>query len=122
MLDKGKIENISAGNKDEPEMILRLEDKNIFDFPKKLDSDPLEVKCEIFTFNKFSNVGKLRVFEAQPIPKGDYYFSIFGDQNNVDYIYSMLKPLVTIKCLLEHAISPLGPELISHLHITGIVT
>ena len=122
MLDKGKIESIYAGNKDEPEMVLRLEDKNIFDFPKKLDNESLEIKCEIFTFNKFNNVGKLRVFEDQAIPKGDYSFSIFGDQNNVDYIYSMLKPRVTIKCLLEHAISPLGPELISHLHITGIVS
>jgi len=122
MLDEGKIESIYAGNKDEPEMVLRLEDKNIFGFPKKLDDDPLEVKCEIFTFNKFNNVGKLRVFEDQIIPKGDYNFSIFGDQNNIDYIYSMLKPRITIKCLLEHAISPLGPELISHLHITGIVS
>ena len=122
MLDQGKIEAISAGVQDNPEMVLRLEDKNIFDFPTKLEEEPVEVKCEIFTFNKFSNVGKLRVFDDQPIPKGDYNFSIFGDQDNVNYIYSMLKPLVTIKCLLEFAISPLGPELISHLHITGIIS
>jgi hypothetical protein len=122
MLDKGKIESIYAGDISKPEMVLELEDKNIFDFPKKLDNESLEMKCEIYTFNKFNNVGKLRIFEDQVVPKGDYAFSIFGDQNNVDYIYSMLKPRVTINCLLEHAVSPLGPELISHLHITEIVS
>jgi len=122
MLDQGKIETISAGEKDNPEMVLRLDDKNLFDFPTKVQDDPIEVKCEIFTFNKFSNVGKLRIFDDQSIPSGDYNFSIFGDQDNVNYIYSMLKPLVTVKCLLEMAISPLGAELISHLHITGIVS
>lgn len=122
MLDQGKIETISAGEKNNPEMVLKLEDKNIFDFPTKLEDEPIEVKCEIFIFNKFSNVGKLRIFDGQTIPKGDYNFSIFGNQNNVNYIYSMLKSLVTITCLLEVAISPLGPELISHLYITGIVS
>ena len=122
MLDEGKIESISAGDKHKPEMVLSLNDKNIFDFPTKIEEEPIEVKCEIFTFNKFSNVGKLRIFDGQAIPKGDYNFSIFGNQDNVNYIYSMLKPLVTIKCLLEFAASPLGAELISHLHITGIVS
>ena len=121
MLEQDKVETISAGAKNNPEILLRLEDKKIFDFPTKLEEERIEINCEIFTFNKFKNDGKLRVFDGQPIPKGDYNFSIFGDQDNVNYIYSMLKPFVTIKCMLEFAISPLGPELISHLHITSIV-
>jgi len=122
MLDQGKIETISAGEKDSPAMVLKLDDRKLFDFPTKVQDDPIEVKCEIFTFNKFSNVGKLRIFDGQTIPSGDYNFSIFGDQDNVNYIYSMLRPLVSVKCLIEMAISPLGAELISHLHITGIVS
>jgi hypothetical protein len=122
MLEQGKIETISAGGGNNPEMVLRLEDKNIFDFPTKIEDIPIEVKCEIFTFNKFTNVGKLRISDGQTIPKGDYNFSIFGNQDNVNYIYSMLQPIVTIACLLEYAVSPLGPELISHLHIKGIVS
>ncbi len=122
LLDQGKIEKISAGNKTNPEMVLCLKDKHLFDFPTKVQDQPIEVKCEIFTFNKFSNVGKLRLSDGQAIPSGDYSFSISGDQDNVNYIYSMLQPLVTINCLLEFAISPLGAELISHLHITGIAT
>jgi len=99
---------------------LKPEDRTLFDLPTFIDKDPTEVKCEIFDFNKFNNVGKLRVASGQPIPSGDYSFSIFGSQDNIDYIYSMLKPLVTIKCLVEKAKSPLGPELISHLHVTGL--
>jgi hypothetical protein len=122
MLEQGKIERISAGKRRDPEMVLKLEDVKLFDFPTKLQDNAIEVKCEIFTFNKFSNVGKLRIFEDQAIPSGDYNFSIFGDQDNVNYIYSMLKPLVTVQCLIEMAISPLGVELIYHLHITSIIS
>ncbi len=120
MLDSGKLDMISASSKSTPEILLKAEDKNLFDLPTKMENDPIELKCEIYDFNKFKNVGKLRVGEGQPVPAGDYNFSIFGTQDNVNYIYSMLKPLVTIKCLIELAISPLGPELISHLHVTGI--
>lgn len=122
MLERKKIERISAGDRNNPEMILRLEDKNLFDLPTKVQDEPIEVKCEIFTFNKFNNVGRLRVFEDQLIPSGDYNFSIFGDQNNVNYIYSMLKPLVQVKCLIEMAVSPLGSEAIASLHITAILS
>lgn len=120
MLYPGKIETISATSKSDPEILLKSEEKNLFDLPTKLETDPIELKCEIYDFNKFKNVGKLRVGEGQSIPAGDYNFSISGSQNNVAYIYSMLKPLVTIKCLIEFAVSPLGPELISHLYVTGV--
>ncbi len=120
MIEAGKLETISAGSLEKPEINLKPEDRTLFDLPTFIDKDPTEVKCEIFDFNKFNNVGKLRVASGQPIPSGDYSFSIFGSQDNIDYIYSMLKPLVTIKCLVEKAKSPLGPELISHLHVTGL--
>jgi hypothetical protein len=120
MLEPGKIESISAGKKEQPEIELKCEDSKLFDFPTKLEKEPIDVKCEIFDFNKFKNSGKLRVTEGQPLPTGDYKFSIFGTQDNVDYIYSMIKPLVTIQCLVEMAVSPLGLELIDRLHVTGI--
>lgn len=120
MLEGGKLETISAGSKEKPEIELKYKDRKLFDLPTEIEKDPIEVKCEIFDFNKFKNAGRLRVAEGQAIPSGDYRFSIFGSQDNVNYIYSMLKPLITVKCLIEMAISPLGPKLISHLHVTGI--
>ena len=122
MLDQGKIETISAGVRNKPEMVLQLEDKNLFDFATKIQDEAIEIKCEIFTFNKFKNVGKLRIVDEQEIPPGDYNFSIYGDQDNVNYIYSMLSPLVIVKCLIESALSPLGKEMISHLYITDIAS
>lgn len=120
MSEPGKLESVSAGSRKKPEIELKSEDRKLFDLPTKIEEEPIAVKCEVFDFNKFRNVGKLRVVGGEPVPAGDYGFSIFGTQDNVDYIYSMLKPLVTIKCLIEMATSPLGPELISHLHVTGV--
>ena len=119
-MDEGKLESISAGSEVFPEIELKLKDRTLFDLPTEIDENSIEIKCEIFDFNKFKNEGKLRVLEEQQIPSGDYNFSIFGSQDNVQYIYSMLEPLITIRCLTEVAISPLGPELISRLHITGV--
>jgi hypothetical protein len=119
MLEAGKLESISAGSLEKPEIALKTDDRTLFDLPTTIEKDPIEVKCEIFDFNKFKNAGKMRVASGQPVPSGDYSSSIFGSQDNVNYIYSMLKPLVIVNCLIEKAKSPLGPELISHLHITG---
>jgi hypothetical protein len=119
MLEEGKLESISAGSLEKPEIALKTDERNLFDLPTTIEKDPIEVKCEIFDFNKFKNIGKMRVAPGQSVPSGDYSFSIFGSQDNVDYIYSMLKPLVTVNCIIEKAKSPLGPKLISHLHVTG---
>lgn len=120
MLEEGKIESISAGSPSNPEIKLKTKDHALFDLSKEIDKDPFEIKCEIFDFNKFKNIGKLRVSNGQPVPSGDYSFSIFGSQDNVNYIYSMLKPLVKIACLIERVRNPLGTEQISHLYVTGL--
>lgn len=102
-----------------------MEDRTLFDIPTELQPDAIPVRCEIFDFNKFKNNkfknnGRLRVSDGQPIPPGDYGFAILGTQDNVEYIYSMLKPSITIKCLIETAINPFGTEKIAQLHTTGI--
>lgn len=120
LLERGRIESISAGSRENPEISLSVEDRTLFDLPTELQPDAMPVQCEIFDFNKFKNNGRLRVGDGQPIPPGDYGFTIFGTQDNVDYIYSMLKPSITINCLIETAINPFGTEKIAQLHITGI--
>jgi len=120
LLEPGKVEVISAGSQGSPEIKLDLNDRTLFDFPINLVDQPYEIECEIFDFNKFKNNGRLRVNDGQGIPPGDYSFSIFGSQDNVNYIYSMLKPLVTIECLVEVGVNPFEREKIVHLQITGI--
>ena len=77
--------------------------------------------CEIYDFNKYKNVGKLSVkTKNQPVPIGEYSFTISGSQNNVDYIYSMLKPQVELICLIEMESNPFGDDKVHKLHITGV--
>lgn len=81
----------------------------------------IDIKCEVFNFNKYRNSGQLAVkIPEQKIPEGVYNFTIFGNQDNVDYIYSMLKPEVILTCLMEIALSPFGGHDIHKLHITGV--
>ncbi|WP_065971088.1 fructose 1,6-bisphosphatase [Vibrio parahaemolyticus] len=123
MAGANKLTEISAGKASSPEkdLFIGAEDTKMFDVPTKLEQEIRTVKCEVFDFNKFKNAGKLAVSEAgQYIPTGEFNFSIFGNQSNVDYIYSMLKPEVELNCLIEVELSPFGGEEIHKLHITGI--
>lgn len=114
------ISLISAGTTEQEDIKLVEKDKNLFDLPSEIEKDPIELKCEIFDFNKFNNKGRLLVAEGQNLPQGEYKFSIYGDQDNVDYIYSMLRPQVTITCLKESRLNPFAGEAVFRLHITGV--
>lgn len=123
LIDPKKLTEISAGhlNHKKPDIFIGQEDKNIFDIPTKIEKDTIDIKCEVFDFNKYKNSGKLSVkIPGQEIPEGVYSFAIFGNQDNVDYIYSMLKPEVILTCLTEIALSPFGGQEIHKLHITGV--
>lgn len=123
MAGPDKLTEISAGKigAQESDLYIGQDDAKMFDVPTKLEQEIRTLKCEVFDFNKYKNVGKLSVSEhGQHIPVGEFSFSIFGKQSNVDYIYSMLKPEVELNCLVELEISPFGGEEIHKLHITGI--
>ncbi|ELV7515498.1 fructose 1,6-bisphosphatase [Photobacterium damselae] len=123
MLGTEKLSEISAGEVKSKGMdiYLGVDDAKQFDVPTKIQKDTIELECEVFDFNKYKNSGKLSVSKVdQSIPGGEYNFAIFGNQDNVDYIYSMLKPVVVLNCLVELAISPFGGEEIHLLHVIGI--
>ncbi len=123
LLDPKKLNEISAGprNQEKPDLYLGKDDKTAFDVPTKIEKDTVEIECEVFNFNKYKNSGKLAIKnDEQVIPEGTYSFSIFGNQDNVDYIYSMLKAEVILTCLREIALSPFGGYEIHKLHITGV--
>lgn len=123
LLGNNKLTEISAGQKSssQHDIFLNESDRGAFDLPTKIQNETTELKCEVFDFNKFKNVGKLSVSSTgQKIPPGEYNFSIFGNQDNVEYIYTLLKPQVTLFCLIEESISPFGGVTIHKLHITGV--
>jgi len=125
LLEPNKLTEISAGvhEKSPRDIYLGEGDRGAFDIPTRIEKDTIHLKCEIFDFNKYKNIGKLSVScEDQKIQPGEYNFTIFGDQDNVEYIYSMLKPEVGIVCLIEMESNPFGNDKVNKLHITGVGT
>jgi len=123
LIEPNKINAISAGKcgQDVPDIYLGKNDKNIFDIPTRIEKETIPLKCEIFDFNKYKNIGKLSVtIGDQQVPIGEYSFAIFGPQDGVDYIYSMLKREVEIYCLIEMESNPFGDDKVHKLHVTGV--
>lgn len=125
MIDSKKLDLISAGRvrQEVPDIYMGVNDRNMFDVPKRIEKETVELRCEIYDFNKYENIGKLSISESgQPVPVGDYNFEIFGSQDSVDYIYSMFKPQVDLHCLIELESNPFGDDTVHKLHITGVTT
>lgn len=122
-IDPKKVDHISAGREaqPDPDIYIGPEGKDLFDVPTRIEKETIKLRCEIFDFNKYKNMGRLAVnIPSQAIPVGEYSFQIFGSQDNVDYIYSMLKPEVELHCLVEMEMSPFGDDKVHKLHITGV--
>ena len=91
-----------------------------FDIPSVVDTQPVELECEIFDFNKFEDTGKLRVFDGQVLPTKDYRFSVVGNQADSQYIEAMLRQSVKIVCLREVMVDPLAQEKIVRLQVLRV--
>lgn len=123
MIDPKKLDHISANpvHQESPDIYIGPNDKNMFDVPRRIEKETVELSCEIYDFNKYKNVGKLSVGSSgEPVPEGEYNFEIFGSQDNVEYIYSMLKPQVELHCLIEMESNPFGEDKVYKLHVTGV--
>lgn len=123
MIDPKKLDHISANPvlQETPDIYIGPNDKNMFDVPRRIEKETVELRCEIYDFNKYKNSGKLSVaVTGEPVPEGEYNFEIFGSQDNVEYIYSMLKPQVELHCLIEMESNPFGEDKVYKLHVTGV--
>lgn len=123
LIDPLKVSQISSKPKhqDAPDIFIGPKDRGMFDVPTRIEKETVSLKCEIYDFNKYKNKGKLSVKVAgQAVPLGDFNFEIFGSQDNVDYIYSMLKPQVELFCLIEMESNPFGDDRVHKLHVTGV--
>jgi len=119
-LKEGQVNSYSMGTPNDPEIVLKSLEKNIFDNPSHIDKTPVEISCDIYDFNKRNNVGKLTITEASALTEGDYAFTVLGDQSHIEYISSMAKPEVKATVLKEITIDPLGETKIKRLHIIEV--
>lgn len=122
MAKSGGVREIDIGTPGSPEIILGQETRDLFKLPTKINPASIRLQCDFFDFNKYKNGGKLAVGPHEPLPEGEYNFSILGEQNQVQYIYSMLQPQVTVECLREEQVNPLGETKIVRLHIVAIAS
>lgn len=123
LIDPAKVSEISSKPQfqEESDIYIGPNDKEMFDIPTRIEKETVALGCEIYDFNKYKNKGKLSVKESgQAVPIGDYNFEIFGSQDNVEYIYSMLKPKVELYCLIEMESNPFGDDRVHKLHVTGV--
>ena len=120
-VSSGRIDSFALTEKNnEAGIRITQNEAAFFDIPSVIDSQPLELDCEIFDFNKFEDSGKLRVFDGQELPVKDYRFSVVGDQADQTYIEAMLRHAVKVTCLREVVVDPLAQEKIVRLQVLKV--
>lgn len=120
LLETFGIKTISFGSIGHPEIKRTQDTKGAFNLPTKIDDQPVQLNCEIFDFNKFGNTGRLLIGDGQPVPKGEYKFSVIGNQDIADYISAMLRRQVRVYCLRETSQDPFSKGRVVRLHLTKV--
>lgn len=114
------LDYIAVGDPNVGAIRLDASNADVFLLPSQIETTPLKLKCEIFDFNKFDNIGKLYVYPGEIAKEGDYRFQVIGDQNISQYIEAMLRKQVSVNCLREIAPNPFSPEKIIRFQIINV--
>ncbi|MCX7155566.1 MAG: hypothetical protein NTW45_03875 [Rhodocyclales bacterium] len=114
------VDLVAFGDTDIGAIVLDASIAEIFSLPSQIETTPLRLRCEIFDFNKFENVGKLHVYSGEPAKEGDYRFEVIGDQDVTLFIEAMLRKQVTVNCLREIAPNPFSPETIVRFQVISV--
>ena len=102
--------------------VIRLDSKTaeVFSLPSQVETTPLRLKCEIFDFNKFENIGKLYIYPDETVKEGDYRFEVIGNQDVSLFIEAMLRKQVVVTALREIAPNPFSPEKIVRFQVISV--
>ncbi len=121
-LEENSVEEITLGSRFErnPAIKMSLKEKGLYYPPISIDEEPKTINCDIFDFNKYDRIGKLRVPDSQEIPKGNYKFRVVGRQEVEDYILSMTEREVEVHCMVEYENDPLRESRIGTLLIIDV--
>ncbi len=121
-LEEDNVEEILLGSKFEehPAIKMPLKEKGLYYPPTSIDEEPKTINCDVFDFNKYDRIGKLRVYESQQIPEGNYRFRVVGRQEVEEYILSMTSREVEVHCMVEYENDPLRESRIGTLLIIDI--
>ena len=128
LMRRGELDVFQLGSDErEPEIYLDRNDSYLFDVKSKISKFPIMIKCEIFSFNKDTGKGKLRVRTTQEtIPYGEYRFSISKSRKaknkKLDYVQFMLETRVMVECFIETLFDPFSDSGIKivQLHLLSV--
>lgn len=121
-LASDRVNDIRLGQGDRRDIAFTLSDAELFHLPSTIEEQIIPVSCEVFEFDKYDGSGRLSVFPDQPISKGEYKFSVVGDQDLTEYIESMKHSQVVVTCLKETVDHPLFGSKIVSLQVTNVRT
>lgn len=99
---------------------LSVIDQGLFESPTFINPAPVKVLADIYKFDKYTGAGKLSVLASDDVPKGEYAFSVIGEQDVTLYIDSMNEQRVSITALTENTLDPLRGKRITRLQIISI--
>lgn len=119
-LKENKIDGYGIGSIEQPEIDVRVPERDLFDNPTHIEKDSIEITCDIFDFNKRANSGKLTVTAGGPMEAQNLPFSVVGSQDRIEYIASMAKPAVRATVLREIEVNPFGEPKVVRLHILEV--
>lgn len=121
-LEEDNVKEITLGSKNEKDPAIKMPfaEKGLYYPPVSVDEEPKTLYCDIFDFNKYDRIGKLRVAQSQQLPEGNYKFKVIGRQEVEDYILSMTEKQVEIHCLVEYENDPLRETRIGSLLIIDV--
>jgi len=123
--EKG-VERATLSRHDAPERDVAFDldkgRKDLFDVPSSIEEEAIDLRCEIFDYNKYERHGRANVLAGQDVPEGRYPFVVMGDQDQSNYIESMLRTEVILRCLREIKPVPLQETEIVKLHILSIIS
>jgi len=121
LLEGDEVKRIALSRPDcEPIVEMTSQMKGLFFPPVTIDETPIKIRCDVYDFNKYDNVGKVKVVPDQPIPSGNYKFKNIGDQSVEDFILSMTETQVTLNCLIKYEHDPLSETKISEILVMQV--
>lgn len=119
-IEEKVVDYVIFGNANTGTIKLDASSANVFSLPSQIETTPLRLRCEIFDFNKFENIGKFHVYPGEPAKEGDYRFEVIGDQDVSLFIEAMLRKQVAVNCLREIAPNPFSPEKVVRFQVINI--
>lgn len=120
VLDSDEVESIRLTGPSDESVNLDFEDKGQFYPPVTVHEEPVDLRCDVFDFNKYENLGRAAIPEHENIPPGNYKFRNIGSQDVEEFILSMTESSVKIRCLIKFEHDPLTEKKISELLILAI--